>query len=266
MYGWMTDIHMNFLLDPGVKRKFLSSISKLEKPLFITGDISDGIKLELNLCELSEASKYPIYFISGNHDYYHSSFERTRKIFERAVSEHENLVYLPMSGVTPLSEDTCVIGTESWYDGRSGNLVLTPFGMNDFRLISDLVCPSRIETIKAFQDRADSALEHLKALLEVAVKKYKKIIILSHPVPFGVLDVKKGELSPFYVWYDAGKYIADFSSEHKEIDFLWLCGHTHASSSFKYDQNLRVYALGAEYGYPKIGAMIDKNLKVKYNG
>lgn len=264
-FAWLSDIHMNFLTNPGVKRKFLDSIRDCKKPLFITGDISDGRKLQLNLTELAEASEYPVYFVTGNHDYYHSSFKKTDALIRRMTKEHSNLVYLTETGITPLSDTCCVIGVDSWYDGKIvPSLCTTELAMNDFNYIEDLSVGSRDFKIKVFQDRASNALDHLKALCEVAAKKYKKIIILSHPVPFGRMDEFKGSsLSPFYVWHEAGAFILDFAERNKEKSFLWLSGHTHILSSFVVD-NLSCYSLGAEYNYPNIGAIVSEDFSIDF--
>jgi len=268
MYGWMSDIHMNFLTNNGVKRKFLKSVHDISCPIFVTGDISDGPNLEKNLIELSKASEYPFYFVTGNHDYYHSGFSTIRMILERLTKEYENLIYLPVCGIIPLSEDTCIIGTDSWYDGRiSSDLLRLPFEMNDFNYIRELIeAETKKDKISIFQNRADDALKQLRDLCGIAVKKYRRIIILSHPVPLARLEAHPySELSPFYIWYDAGKYILDFSECYPEIEFLWLAGHTHMSSKFCVG-NFSSYVLGAEYGYPRIGAVIDDDFKVKTEG
>lgn len=265
LFYWMTDIHMNFLVNPGVKRKFLNKVQKLKAPIVITGDISDGLRLYTNLKELAEASEFPIYFITGNHDYYHSSFDRTDKIIRTSVSEHDNLIYLPHNGIVPLSETTCLIGPESWYDGKIIPFVVNiNFSMNDFNYIEDLCLTSKQEIANVFQARASEGLEKLKELTEQAKKKYKNIIVLSHPIPFGCMDGHKGsELSPFYVWYEGGKYISDFAFLNPDTNILWLSGHTHGRGVFE-NFNLKAYSLESEYSFPKIGASIGTDLSITF--
>lgn len=260
---WMTDIHMNFLVNAGVKRKFLQKVEKCKAPIFITGDIGDGRTLSTNLKELATASEFPVYFVTGNHDYYHSSFERTEDIIRMSVQEFPNLVYLPVSGLVPLTEDTCIIGPESWADGKVVPFVETyPFCMNDFVHIADLKDVDKRKVVKTFQKRASDGVEALKSCLDQARLKYKKIIIMSHAVPFGRLTTPS-DYQPFYVWYEGGTTICDFCDANPEIEVLWLSGHTHCPSSFKRDK-LNAYVLGSEYCFPQIGAEIHKDLSVKY--
>lgn len=261
---WTTDTHLNFKINPGVLRKFFQSVNRCQTPVFITGDIGDGLSLERNLCTLATSSDQTIYFITGNHDYYHSSFKRTQEIIDYCVSENPNLVYLPKYGAVKLSEDTCVIGTEGWCDGRTvADLTFTPFGLNDFSYIKDFSFGNKKDVISIFQKRADDGLSQLKQRMNQAVKKYKKIIILSHHAPFGRMTIFN-DLQPFYVWYDAGVYISEFVLDYPDINFLWLSGHTHSFSEFKID-NLSCYSQRAEYYYPRLGACIYSDLNVQFN-
>ncbi|MCK9616067.1 MAG: metallophosphoesterase [Candidatus Omnitrophica bacterium] len=256
----MSDIHLNFDINNGVRRKFFNSIRKAKCPIIITGDIGDGRSLESNLKDLSEACNgFPVYFITGNHDYYHSSFERTDEIIHLSVKNFPNLVYLSESSPIRLDEETCLIGVDSWYDAK-----IIPEGtylnmlMNDFRYIENLslIKKSRQEVIKSFQKRASDALKDLKEILSEAVKKYKNIIITSHPLPFGCMEVVKGsDASPFYIWHEAGLFIADFSKNNPRNEFLWLCGHTHSRSEW-HNENLNVYCLGSQYYFPRIDGII----------
>lgn len=262
---WTTDTHLNFNINTGFRRKFFQSIKNCKTPIIITGDIGDGRSLEHNLNTLAESTDSTIYFITGNHDYYHSSFKRTQEIIDHCVLENPNLVYLPKSWVVGLSSDTCIIGPEGWYDGKIvPDLVFTPFVLNDFSHIKDLSNRSKGDTILEFQKRANDGLEQLKKMLNDAVKSYEKIIILSHPAPFGRMT-QFSEIQPFYVWYDAGCYVADFVREHPKHKFLWLSGHTHNYAEFNLD-NLNCYSQGAEYFYPKLGAFIDTDLNVIFKG
>lgn len=260
---WMTDTHLNFPIDNGVKRKFLQSIGKCDTDIFITGDIGDGRSLENNLNELALYTDHTVYFITGNHDYYHSSFKDTHKIIQRCVRENANLVYLPDSGVVRLNDDTCIIGPEGWYDCRiCHNPVLLPFAMNDFNYIEDLKIDDKFLLVQEIQKRADDGLEQLKKMLEEASKKYTNIIILSHPALFGRMT-EFNSYQPFYVWYDAGCFLADFANSRPSLNILSLSGHTHSKNCINLG-NLNCFSLYAEYGLPKIGASIGKRLSVTY--
>jgi hypothetical protein len=261
---WLTDTHMNFLSN-GVKRKFLKKIAASGKSLFITGDISDYDRLEKNLRELSKACKGSVYFVTGNHDSYHGSWAQLDVLLRRATRDYPNLVYLPHVGIVKLNEDTCVIGPEGWYDGRLTDMrndFMTPMGMNDFNYIDELKWDSRSAVIEAFEARADAGLVQLKALCEAAVKRYKNVIILSHPAPFERILKWRSELAPFYVWYNAGQYIGSFAAEHPDTHFLWLSGHTHEDADIDILPNLRCCSQSAVYRLPGFKKAIDVALDV----
>jgi len=262
----MSDLHLNFGINPGVRRKFFNQIKGSNSPIIIAGDIGDGHSLRNNLEELASACQSSVYFITGNHDYYHSGFEEITNIIRKTVSENPNLVYLTDSGIISLDTDTCVVGVDSWYDAKIvPEGAYLPMIMNDFRYIKELCLfyKSESEVVKTFQDRAETALEDLKTRLSKAVKRYKNVIVVSHPVPFGCMDTKKSsDAAPFYVWYKAGMFIADFAKDHQETKFLWICGHTHERSEW-HNENLDAYCLGSEYFSPRVDAVIT-DLKLEY--
>ena len=83
----LTDIHLDHVTnnktlfgDVGELDLFLSNIQKTTPDaLFITGDIASGQNVEDYLCLLSMKIKKPIYFVYGNHDFYHSSIKEVRQ-------------------------------------------------------------------------------------------------------------------------------------------------------------------------------------------
>jgi len=43
-----------------------------------------------------------------------------------------------------------------------------------------------------------------------------------------------------------------------------LSGHTHNNGTFSNGNNLDCFSLGAEYGYPKIGATVNSDLTIDF--
>jgi predicted phosphohydrolase len=265
--AWGSDLHLNFL-DHGKASEFIKTVDAAGLPFLVSGDISDGRKLAMHLGLLGDNCSSTCYFVSGNHDYYHSSFAGVNRIMRRAVLDHPNLVYLPHAGLTELVPGVGLIGPDGWCDGRIvDNLHLTPFGMNDFLLISDLnmAWPDedrRNVIIDRMRAKADAGVVALTAMLQAAVGKYDRVVILSHTAPFAEMDTRRSELSPFYVWKSAGDTIKDFASGHPGMKFLWLSGHTHCHSKLEVLPNLTCASNHASYRNPHMDGRVYDDLTV----
>jgi len=90
----------------------------------------------------------------------------------------------------------------------------------------------------------------------------KKIVILTHVPPFAESSFHRGEMSddnylPYYACKATGDVIMRIATEHPEIDFLCLCGHTHGKSLYQPLPNLTVKSGGAEYGNPGIQEILE---------
>lgn len=266
--AWCSDIHMNFL-HPKLMRKFLAKVRKIDVPLIISGDITSGHVLTRHLGLLANACKTTVYFVTGNHDYYHSSFSRVDEVITQATHDHPNLVYLPHSGLVKLNDDTCILGPEGWYDGRStSGLGSTYFGMSDFLYIEEFrevnrqPNPERKIT-NVMQTRADAALFDLKLNLSKAEDAgFKNIILVSHPVPFLRMTSPDSDLSPFYVWHDAGQYVGQFLCDKPNMKLLWLAGHTHEESEYSPLHNMTCLSQHCVYSLPKIDRIVNSDLSV----
>ena len=76
--AWLTDIHFTYV-PPANREAFYTTLAaeKLDA-LLIGGDIGESETPAAFLKEIEDRLSLPIYFVLGNHDYYHSSIARTR--------------------------------------------------------------------------------------------------------------------------------------------------------------------------------------------
>ena len=75
--GWMSDIHLNFLDEEGLRSFFFDLSSYQVDGWLISGDIGESSNVINFLGLLASASDCPVYFVLGNHDFYGSSLNRT---------------------------------------------------------------------------------------------------------------------------------------------------------------------------------------------
>jgi len=145
---WITDPHLNFVHEEAIK-SFCRKIKEKEpNAVVITGDIAEApsIVSYLGFMDLNLENKCPIFFVLGNHDYYHGTIEGVREVMERLFTYDEaskmilepRLGWLSSSGVVPLTEKTALIGHDGWYDGQYADWYKSKVYLNDYLLIGEL--------------------------------------------------------------------------------------------------------------------------------
>ena len=83
--GWMSDIHLNFLKEKELQAFILKLLSYDVDGWLISGDIGTSINTIYFLDILADNLPQPIYFVLGNHDFYHSSLDKTTSAIKKFV-------------------------------------------------------------------------------------------------------------------------------------------------------------------------------------
>ncbi len=107
---WLTDLHLNFTCRETVDELCYAIRLQEANAILITGDIATSQHLCSHLELLEEQFVVPIFFILGNHDYYHSSIQNVTAQVKQFVAGKRDLVWLSQAGVVHLSSNTCLIG------------------------------------------------------------------------------------------------------------------------------------------------------------
>jgi predicted MPP superfamily phosphohydrolase len=77
--GWLTDIHLNFV-SPRKRSQFYSQLREQQlDTLLLGGDIGEANSVVQLLAEIERSLAIPIYFVLGNHDFYHGSIPESEK-------------------------------------------------------------------------------------------------------------------------------------------------------------------------------------------
>ena len=258
---WLTDIHLNFL-KPKQLDAFLQSLSRETADCFlVSGDIGEADSLVGYLEEMTAILKRPIYFVLGNHDYYGGWIEEVRARIA-ALQKQENLIWLNKVDYIGLSKETVLVGHDSWADGRLGDFEGSSVELNDFHFIDELKLWDRSDRIKAMQELADQAAEHLKRVLPMALKDHSHVIVLNHVPPFKEACWHEGKLSgddwlPFFSCQVVGDVLKDVMEKHPAAKMTVLCGHTHGAGKCQVLPNLKVVTGSAEYGFPQIQQVLE---------
>lgn len=260
--AWLTDIHLDFLSRQGCDAFFTTIASHNPDAVFLTGDISVAPSLLAHLQAMSEALHKPIYFVLGNHDFYHGSIGEVRASVREGCHANPLLKYLPDAGVIPLTASTGLVGHDGWGDSRYGNYATSPVKLNDHVLIKELtgLTPSKLE--QQLLRLGDEAARYLRETLPLAFDRYRQVILLTHVPPFRESCWYQGQVSnnewlPFFACQAVGEVLRETMEARPHCQLTVYCGHTHNSGTAHVLPNLTVFTGAAEYGVPQVNAVIE---------
>lgn len=269
---WLTDLHLVFLRDKASLEfdpeyhDFLDSVGNSDADMImISGDIGEAPDNPTLLTGLAEAWQKPIYFVLGNHDFYHSSIASVRKDIAELSKETHHLHYLSNIGPVSLTSETGLVGHDGWYDGRSGNYVCCDFRTNDFTAIRELrfselryTRPEADDLRRPILEQlADEGATHLRTNLRLAKSSFRKMYVVTHFPPFVESAFRRGRIldefsSPLAVCTAIGEVLLEAARSAPECEFTVLCGHMHESCIYQPRENLRVLTGSAKYCSPEI--------------
>lgn len=260
--GWATDLHVNFVTLADWER-FVAEVRDAHLDgLLVTGDISEAEDLSFQLRRMEAEIDVPIFFVLGNHDFYHGSIEQIRETVRDTSEQLPKLHYLTGAQPIPLAESWTLVGDDGWADARAGDYYQSPVRMNDFQLIQDLTgLDSKTRRKRLRREGAASAVR-LHRLLTIAAQHSRQILVLTHVPPFLESCWYEGAhsddwWSPFFVNHTLGWMLRRFCTAHPGHQITVLCGHTHHAGFSQIAKNLRVWTGAAEYGAPALCATLD---------
>lgn len=258
--AWITDPHLNFVPEQAKRFQFYDRIrATAAEKVLISGDIGESSSALVLTAELGKRTNLPVLFVYGNHDYYGADIDYVREETPR----DERLVYLPMAGVVPLTELTCVVGQDGWGDGYAGHFMGSRVILADWVHIADFRVINAVGDVEArlkkLRSLAAADAKMLEADLMTAVTKFRNIIVVTHVPPFEDATWHHGEKSephwlPWFTCQAIGNVLGRIACSFPTNQFTVLCGHTHGRGIFRPPllPNLTVKTGAARYQYPSI--------------
>jgi 3',5'-cyclic AMP phosphodiesterase CpdA len=259
---WLTDIHLNFLPDESA-RQFLSAVARAAPDaLVISGDIAESPSITRYLALISETVAAPVYFVLGNHDFYHGSIAETRMRVAKFCASDARLHYLSGDGVVELTAHVGLVGHDGWADGRLGDFERSLVVMNDHRLIRELTVRDRRARWEVLQALGDEAAEHVGRGLAAAFERFRDVLLVTHVPPFRDACWHEGAISnddwaPHFTCAAMGQAIDKCMRARPDRRLTVLCGHTHGGGECQPLANVQVLTGAAEYGKPAISRIFE---------
>lgn len=254
---WLTDLHLDFLQEDERMGFYAQVVQADGDAVLISGDIADALSLDERLQEIAFEVNRPIYFVLGNHDFYHGKVSTVHKETKRLTQQEFLLNWLSVSGPKKLGKQTCIVGVDSWADARYGDYAGSLVSLNDSRYIQELAWGKifgRGGLQKEMQKLADEDAALLKKQLLKAVRldSIQQVIVVVHIPPFQEACLYQDQPTtdaflPFFSSKATGDAILEAAKENPEIQFLVLCGHTHCSAYCQPAHNIVCRTGGTDY-------------------
>jgi len=259
---WLTDIHLDFLSEPACTAFFETIAARRPDAVFVTGDISVAPSLLTHLRAMADALHIPIYFVLGNHDFYHGSIATVRAAVSNCARSQALLQYLPEAGVVALTKSTALVGHDGWGDSRYGDYARSSVRLNDHVLIEELTGLTHSTLQERLRHLGNEAAGYLQEILPKALDQFRRVIVLTHVPPFKEACWYQGQVGndewlPFFACKAVGDVLHDLMEKRPEHQLDVYCGHTHHSGKAQILQNLRVFTGEATYGAPQINQIIN---------
>lgn len=267
MLAWATDVHLDFLEAPE-RRAFATRLAATGcEAVLLTGDISDQRALGRHLIEVAEGAGVPVFFVLGNHDYYHGSVVSGRDLARAVCSKVPRLTWLHDAGVVRLRPGVALVGVDGWGDARLGAPDTTPILLNDFRYIEELAWKPTPERNVLLRQLGDESAATLSPTLDEALRENVRVIVATHIPPFAEACWHEGALSnddwlPFFTCAAVGDVLLRAADAHPDRQLEVYCGHTHSPGVALVRPNLVVHTGGAHYGHPEMARAIALSAKV----
>jgi predicted phosphohydrolase len=261
--AWLTDLHLNFLPYARVD-EFLSQVESLEPDaVLITGDISEARDLKRMLLHIDERVARPIYFVLGNHDFYHGSIADVRQAAARISRDQSRLRYLTAEeSAVELTPTVGLVGHDGWADARLGDYERSMVMMNDYKLIAELAGLGKRDRLPILQALGDKAANHVRELLPKALERYEHVLVATHVPPLREACWHQGHISddewaPHFTCKAMGEALLEIAGDFPQRQITVYCGHTHSPGECRPLPNLHVFTGGAKYGGPAVQRMIE---------
>lgn len=277
--AWATDIHLDFIDSRDQKALVQFGESLVESnpsAILLTGDISVAKSLTFHLSALERIVERPVYFVLGNHDFYHGSVAEIRKNMKELTNMSQYLRYLPTTPYVSLSPKTALIGHDGWYDAGYGDVKKTNFVMRDWTAISEFVMggamsagalygnesPNYGRVIVEARKLAHEATLHVMNGIKAAAKYHNVMIIATHFPPFQEAHIHEGRIGdagarPWYTSKMMGDMLRQAAISFPKVRFEVFAGHTHGQYSGQIADNLFCHVGGAEYHKPRLQSLIE---------
>lgn len=177
-----------------------------------------------------------VFFILGNHDFYHTIYSEVFRMYNDFFSDVPNLRVLQNDFF--MVDETCFLGSSFWTDCNNCNpldLLAIQFGMPDYQHMFRWTLPDGHTYVDPYY-LVERHWESKKFIDDVSYHTEKVVVMTHHAPSFKCLDPSyKGSLN-----YAFASDLDEWLLEKTNITH-WFHGHTHYNTDFMIG-NTRIYS------------------------
>jgi predicted phosphohydrolase len=240
---WLTDLHVNKLN----KKQYQQLLSRITtsgaEAIWLTGDIGDPPFNWLFLEDLFCGFKRTVYFLLGNHDYYHQPIDAIRNRAKMLGQVYPNAYYLTVESGFSLGHHFFV-GVGGWANTGGHTLDEKTW---DSESIEDFKGLNTKQLHKKLNQLAERDAYFLLEKCRSGIKKStKQVSIFTHVPPtdamYGKYPVRplQEKRSVFYS-YALSSALKQLLNTYPTIDFCVYSGHIHQSQLYYIGERLTGY-------------------------
>ncbi len=259
---WSTDIHLDFVGHIALDDYLDRLVAATPDMLLLSGDIADSRTVIDGLTLLDDRLKCPIYFVLGNHDFYHSSIHAVCEEVRRLCVQREKLIYLTNHPCVEITTRVGLVGHDGWADARVGDYEHSQVMLNDYQLIQELANLTRAERRSVLQTLGDAAAAEVRETLPQALDRYERVFFVTHVPPmreacWHLGNISDDEWSPHFTCLAMGDALLEIARQYPHRELTVLCGHTHSPGQYDPLPNLHITTGAAEYRFPAINQIFE---------
>lgn len=243
---WLTDLHVD-RLSKVQHQELINKISAAgAEQIWLTGDIGDPPFNWQFLETLLKRLDVPIYFVLGNHDYYHQSIADMRTQAWQLTCEFEHAYYLTMTHPI-VRGDMMLTGVDAWANTNDIPLKARTW---DAEAIDNWAALSLSELQQAMNVQAQEDAKHLRLQCEQGItKRTKNVYLLTHIPPLHAVQSDKAkplqnDRSVFYSCALAD-VLTDLQKDYPTIAFHIYSGHVHKTFQYQISENMYGHVMDA---------------------
>lgn len=261
--AWLTDLHLDAAEDHVVQQLLQDLVALKPDSILIGGDTCNGHKALNYISSIAQIVEKKVYFVLGNHEFYHESIPQTRDLAYHSTDNNDQLHYLTYEQIIELTPMTALIGHDGWSDARAGNFMDSTIALHDYTLIKELKNLTKSKLQLKLHQLGSQAAQDIRKKLEKAFKQYSNVIILTHTPPFQAACLYDNNIAdqdnwaPHFVCKAMGDVLNKLMNAHLDKQVIVLCGHAHHMADISILPNLRVMVGESTLRSPQIQGLIN---------
>jgi hypothetical protein len=175
---WLSDLHLDRASSEKIQMPHDTIAGLQSRVMIVSGDISSAPYIAKHLRGLAEAwAPRSLYFVLGNHDFYHGSIESVGRDVAAVCRSVPNLHHLRGDEIIPLGKNTGLIGHRGWADGRAGWGRNTIIPSRDHGSIDDFRKLSKAEQFAKMESLGKEAAVAFRRTLPLALSRFQHVVI-----------------------------------------------------------------------------------------